>query len=578
MAPLGDCLDRRQLRITNDAAWCEPDVASLARRLREVYEDPDRANALGERARLSVVREYTWDRAAERLVQAAGMLRDRLPSPAPRPTSATTGPAGAQSPYWLGTRISVVIPTKNRKQKLLNCLAALERQSVLRSEFEVIVVDDGSVDGTEQALEGLRFGFDLRYERQDSQGAGQARNRALAMAGGELVLYIGDDIVAHERLLEEHLLAHARNPDDASAVLGFIDWLPGLPRTGVMNYVCGKSSLQFAYEFIPTLPRLDYRFFYTSNISLKRRFLLDALATGIKFDPCFRSAAFEDTEFAIRLERLGLNIRYAPEAVAYHDHAMDLASFAEREFGVGRSAVILYRKHPGLDPLIDVRWIASTVDAVEELMNQPALLEKVKAVDEQGDLFLSGLARSLEDVLAVPDVAPSALAPAASPERLTAALDALYAAIFDLARVRGKVDEWFANVASSEKREAAKSLVGCIRKLEFLSNHADGMRTLDVEAGRGHRIDELRATLQGLQGEAGRSWVRSTGERPAERPARRFVGMVPGKVRQRVAMPLRAADLALQTRLHGRRRWLTLYLQIRNRLRRVVRGDSHAGR
>jgi GT2 family glycosyltransferase len=572
MAPLGDCLDRRQLRITNDAAWCEPDVASLVRRLREVYEDPDRAHALGERARLSVVREYTWDRAAERLVQAAGATRNQLPPPVARSTPAASGSAGRLSPYWLGTRISVIIPTKNRKQKLVNCLRALDRQTVLPTEFEVIVVDDGSTDGTALALEGLRFGFELRYVRQESQGAGQARNRGLGLARGELVLYIGDDIVAHERLLEEHLLAHARHSADGSAILGNIEWVPGRPRTRVMDYVCGKSSLQFAYEFIPHLPRLDYRFFYTSNISLKRRFLLDALDAGIQFDPCFRSAAFEDTELALRLERLGLEIRYAPEAVAYHDHMMDLASFSEREFGVGRSAVILYRKHPNLDPLIDVRWIGSTIDGVEELMNRPALLEKVKAVDMQGDLFLTGLAHSLEDVLAVPDVVESGLTPTTKPERVTAALDALYGAIFELARTRGKVDEWFANVENAEKRDAAKSLVGCTRKLEFLSRHADRARALDGASAPTGLIDELRAKLEALEGEVGVPWVRPEGERTAGR----VLGIVPRTVRQRLAMPLRAADLALQSRLHDRRRWLTAYLYVRNRLRRVARGEPRA--
>jgi hypothetical protein len=272
------------------------------------------------------------------------------------------------------------------------------------------------------------------------------------------------------------------------------------------------------------------------------------------------------------LERLGLEIHYAPEAVAYHDHMMDLASFSVREFGVGRSAVILYRKHPDLDALIDVRWIGSTIDGVEELMNRPALLEKVRAVDAQGDLFLTGLARSLEDVLAVPDVAESGLTPTTRPEHLTAALDALYAAIFDLARTRGKVHEWFANVENTEKREAAKSLVGCIRKLDFLSQHADRITMPDDAPAQTGEIDELRTKLLALEGEAGTPWVRHTGERPAGR----FLRIVPRSVRQRVAMPLRTADLAVQTRLHGRRRWLTAYLHLRNGLRRVVRGEPKA--
>jgi hypothetical protein len=341
-----------------------------------------------------------------------------------------------------------------------------------------------------------------------------------------------------------------------------------------MDYVCGKSSLQFAYEFIPGLPRLDYRFFYTSNISLKRRFLLDALDLGIRFDPCFRSAAFEDTEFAIRLERLGLEIHYAPQAVAYHDHAMDLASFSEREVAVGRSAVILYRKHPGLDPLIEVRWIAAIVDAVETVMNRPSLLDQVKAADRQGDVFLTELARSLEELLEIPDVAESGLVAESSPDRLKTALDAVYAEIFGLARTRGKVEEWFANVESLSKREVAKTLASCIRKLEFLSQHTDRIRTLDMVAVEPVAIDELRAKLHALEHEMGDPWIRPSGSRPRGR----FLRVVPERVRQRVVMPLRTADLAVQSRLQGRHPWLGLYLGIRNQIRRVVRREPHAER
>jgi GT2 family glycosyltransferase len=574
IAPLGDCLDRRQLPITNDPSWCEPDVASLGRRLREAYEDPDGAAALGERARQRVVREYTWDRAAERLVHAAAVARDRVAPSVARATASTSASPGMLSPYWLGTRVSVIIPTKNRKQKLLNCLRALERQSVLPSEFEVVVVDDGSVDGTGEALQDLQFGFALHYERQESQGAGQARNTGLGLARGELVLYIGDDIVAHERLLEEHLLAHARHSAEASAILGTIDWDPGLPRTHMMEYVCGKSSLQFAFEFIPRLPRLDYRFFYTSNISLKRRFLLDALDLGIRFDPCFRSAAFEDTEFALRLERLGLEIHYAPEAVAYHDHAMELASFSEREAGVGRSAVILYRKHPSLDPVIEVTWIAAMVEPVEALLERPVLLEQVRAVDVQGDQVLTGLARALENLLEIPEVGASGLPDATSVDQVKAALDVLYGAIFDLARTRGKVEEWFANVENAATPEVARTLAGCIRKLEFLSKHRNGIRTIHAAAVETAAMEDLRTKLQALEREAGSSWVRPSGARPGDT----FLHLVPSSVRQRVAMPLRAVDLALQAHLHSRPRWLNLYLAMRNQLRRVVRGEAPAKR
>src|SRR5262249_11219158 len=160
---------------------------------------------------------------------------------------------------------SVVVPTRNRRDKLAACLEALAKQSILPQEFEVIVIDDGSTDGTLEWLEGRRYPFRLRYFRQESQGPGVARKLGVEEAAGELILFLGDDIYADERLLEEHLLAHASHPSTGTAVLGHIDWPPGMARTTVMDYVCGDAMLQFAYSYIPTAPSLDHRFFYTSN-------------------------------------------------------------------------------------------------------------------------------------------------------------------------------------------------------------------------------------------------------------------------------------------------------------------------
>ena len=203
--------------------------------------------------------------------------------------------------------MTVVVPTFNRKDKLLSCLEALARQSILPQEFEVVVIDDGSTDGTQEALQDRRFPFALRYLPPGECGSGQARNLGIQRARGEIVLFIGDDIMADERLLEEHLLAHAGTSEPGAAVLGHIDWPQGMTPNGVMDYVCGDAQVAVrVLADIPKLPALDHRFFYTSNISLKRQFLVDAADSGIRFDPSFRRAAFEDSEFAFRLLPRGL--------------------------------------------------------------------------------------------------------------------------------------------------------------------------------------------------------------------------------------------------------------------------------
>src|SRR3990172_2174413 len=83
---------------------------------------------------------------------------------------------GSDSPLWRGLRLSVIIPTYNRREQLLKCLRALQAQSILPQEFEVIVIDDGSTDNTETAVRSEGFPFSLKYLRQDHQGPGMARN------------------------------------------------------------------------------------------------------------------------------------------------------------------------------------------------------------------------------------------------------------------------------------------------------------------------------------------------------------------------------------------------------------------
>ena len=92
-------------------------------------------------------------------------------------------PKAERSPYWLGLRVSVVVPTHNRKDKLLACLDALARQSILPQEFEVVVVDDGSTDGTQEALQDRRFPFALRYFRQEDAVPGPRATWASSAPG-----------------------------------------------------------------------------------------------------------------------------------------------------------------------------------------------------------------------------------------------------------------------------------------------------------------------------------------------------------------------------------------------------------
>lgn len=240
--------------------------------------------------------------------------------------------------------ISVVIPTFNRSQILRDTLEGYERQSVRKDIFEVIVVDDGSSDETAAILEEARktFSYRLRTHLQRNQGPGQARNWAIAEAQSPLVLITGDDIIPHENLLWEHLLRHALSPAESKAVLGKVEWDPQTPVSFLMHFITEVANLQFGFHQIKNMESTSFRFFYTSNISLKTAFLRRQPA----FHPAFIHAAYEDIELGYRLEKCGLEIAYQPKAIGYHRHPVTLPSFCERQFKAGQMSVVMAQLHP----------------------------------------------------------------------------------------------------------------------------------------------------------------------------------------------------------------------------------------
>ncbi len=240
-------------------------------------------------------------------------------------------------------RLSVIIPTFNRLPVLLRALDLLWAQQG-QPDMEILVVDDGSTDGTAEALAGLSVPrpHALHVLKQENRGPAAARNLGLQEACGELVLFLGDDIFAQPGLVATHLEAHARHPEDPVAVLGHTAFSPDMRRTSLSHYV-ESSGLQFAYRLIKDPASAPYECFYTSNISLKRRYLLQ---NGL-FDEDFPYAAYEDIELGYRLHSgHALRIVYEPNARAYHYHPVSLQQLRSRGVTKGRSMVIYGRKHP----------------------------------------------------------------------------------------------------------------------------------------------------------------------------------------------------------------------------------------
>ncbi len=246
--------------------------------------------------------------------------------------------------------VSVVVPTFNRCEALLRTLDALAGQSI--RGFEVVVVDDGSSDGTaaavREAAERWRDAFRLEVLEQTNQGPGAARNRGVAAAHGDLVVFLGDDTAPTPGLLEEHLRRH-RELAGPAAVVGFTDWDREQMQVTAGLEMVNEEGQQFGYAFMEDRGDVPYTCFYTSNLSLPREAL-----RAEPFDEEFPLASWEDVELGYRLSLLGLRIVYHRAATVHHFHPYDFAGFFRRQVQVGRTARVLLLRHPALadDPCL----------------------------------------------------------------------------------------------------------------------------------------------------------------------------------------------------------------------------------
>ena len=249
----------------------------------------------------------------------------------------------------MNVRISVVIPTYNRLEILPRVLRSLERQENPAGDFEVVVVDDGSSDGTRDFLRSHRAPYPFRAFSQQNSGPAGARNRGVREAVGELIAFLGDDTVPEPEFLRRHDEAHRARPERSIAVLGYTTWPRERRVTPFLHHI-NEYGMQFGYELIRDPENVPFNFFYTSNISLPRA----AFEKFGFFDTTFPDAAWEDIEFSYRLSREGFVIVYEPRAVVRHHHEITFASFRRRQERSGRSAAIFYGKHPELADFLGV--------------------------------------------------------------------------------------------------------------------------------------------------------------------------------------------------------------------------------
>jgi len=248
--------------------------------------------------------------------------------------------------------LSVVIPTLNKVALLERTLTALEDQELTGFAWEIVVVDDGSGDGTAAMLAS-------RAERQDSRvrpaspgrnlGRAGARNFGARHAAGRYLLFLDDDIVVPPGLLAAHLALLVAHPGDGT--IGYAVTEPSLIDAPHFHYLDTRAVAKLAPGPAPA------KYFVTQNAAVPR----DAFLSVDGFDEEFAAYGFEDMEVAFRLEEsAGVSFHALKQPVPQHVHHHTLAEYfaKKRECGM-RSLSHLAEKHPdrlaamGLNLVID---------------------------------------------------------------------------------------------------------------------------------------------------------------------------------------------------------------------------------
>ncbi len=209
--------------------------------------------------------------------------------------------------------VSVVIPTFNRKRALLRNLAHQP------TDVEVIVVDDGSTDGTEEVIARVSHPR-LVYIRQPQAGPASARNRGVEVASGDYVVFTDDDCVPVEPW-PWPLVRRLEQEDGLVAGVG----------GQVRPLHSGMFSRYYTFHRILEPPS-SCSYLVTANCAYRKRVLFEVGG----FDSQIKSAGGEDSGLSINVRTRGYRFMFEPRATVLHEYRESFRYFLHTFYRYGK--------------------------------------------------------------------------------------------------------------------------------------------------------------------------------------------------------------------------------------------------
>jgi peptidoglycan/xylan/chitin deacetylase (PgdA/CDA1 family) len=238
--------------------------------------------------------------------------------------------------------ISVVIATLNRVDLLARTLPSVIEQDYPSSSFEIVLVDDGSSDGTANWARSINPRCQLSVIEQANQGPAAARNVGIAEATGDIILFLDDDIMCDRQLLAEHAAAHTA--ESGGLVHGSLYVARGSPDT-LAAYMTNRWYERHHRAVSEGGLRPDRNVYLNANSSLRADLLreLGGFDQAIPFPR-------EDFELGLRIWKAHIPLRYHPRARAYEVFLKPSAGFVRDARGHARADLAICDKHPDYRP------------------------------------------------------------------------------------------------------------------------------------------------------------------------------------------------------------------------------------
>ena len=254
-------------------------------------------------------------------------------------------------------RLTLALATHQRRDSLRRVLEALARQDYPAERFDVVVVLDGSTDGSAQMARSLELPYRLRLIEQDQSGLAATRNRGAEAAPEEgVVVFCDDDIDPQPGFLAAHAEAHAQASEEIAA-LGY--YPPAAIDDGSFWRLRIRAWWEdhFRRKAEPG-HQWSYVDFVDGNMSIRRSTLFAAGG----YDERFRGGRRQDWDLGLRLLEKGIGFEYHPGALGLHRFDTSIESGLKNARDEGRWDVLLGEKHPQTKGHLPLSRLASAFE------------------------------------------------------------------------------------------------------------------------------------------------------------------------------------------------------------------------